>query len=67
MSLRIPGPMPCPDRVLQAMSKQMINHRGKEFGELMQRVTWRLKQLFQTEGDVFILTSSGTGGWRPPS
>jgi len=62
MSLRIPGPTPCPEKVLQAMSKQMINHRGKEFGEMMTRITARLKELFQTKGDVFILTSSGTGG-----
>jgi len=34
VSLRIPGPTPCPENVLQAMSKQMINHRGKEFGTL---------------------------------
>jgi len=62
MNLRIPGPTPCPEKVLHAMSKQMINHRGKEFGEMMLRVTARLKELFQTKGDVFILTSSGTGG-----
>ncbi len=62
MSLRIPGPTPCPDNVLKVMSKQMINHRGKEFGEIMTRVTARLKELYQTKGDVFILTSSGTGG-----
>src|SRR4030042_6206356 len=62
MSLRIPGPTPCPEKVLHAMSKQMINHRGKEFGEMMLRITARLKELFQTKGDVFILTSSGTGG-----
>jgi len=62
MSLRIPGPTPCPEKVLHAMSKQMINHRGKEFGEMMVRITARLKDLFQTKGDVFILTSSGTGG-----
>lgn len=61
MSLRIPGPTPCPENVLQAMSKQMINHRGKEFGTLTHQVTSRLKELFQTKGDVFILTSSGTG------
>lgn len=61
MSLRIPGPTPCPENVLQAMSKQMINHRGKEFGTLIHQVTSRLKELFQTKGDVFILTSSGTG------
>jgi aspartate aminotransferase-like enzyme len=62
MSLRIPGPTPCPENVLKAMSKQMINHRGKEFAELMTRATVRLQELFQTKGDVFILTSSGTGG-----
>ncbi len=62
MSLRVPGPTPCPEPVLQAMTKQMINHRGKEFEELIVHVTARLKELFQTEGDVFILTASGTGG-----
>jgi aspartate aminotransferase-like enzyme len=44
------------------MAKQMINHRGKEFGELLGRITARLKESFQTKGDVFVLTSSGTGG-----
>ena len=61
MSLRIPGPTPCPDDVLEAMSKQMVNHRGKEFGKLLRYVTSRLKEIFQTHGDVFILTCSGTG------
>lgn len=62
MSLRIPGPTPCPPQVLQAMTKQMIAHRGKEFGELLRDVVAKLKGFFQTKGDVFILTSSGTGG-----
>src|SRR4030042_5589996 len=62
MQLRIPGPTPIPDEVLQAMTKQMINHRGKEFGEFIHQITDRLKGLFQTKGDVFILTGSGTGG-----
>jgi len=61
VSLRIPGPTPCPEDVLQAMSKQMINHRGKEFAELIQQITSKLKQAFQTNGDVYILTCSGTG------
>ncbi|MGB2884410.1 MAG: alanine--glyoxylate aminotransferase family protein, partial [Dehalococcoidia bacterium] len=61
MNLRIPGPTPCPEDVLQAMSKQMINHRGKEFAELIQQVTSKLKRAFQTNGDVYILTCSGTG------
>lgn len=62
MQLRIPGPTPCPDEVLQAMTKQMINHRGKEFGALVRQITQQLKGVFQTKGDVLILTGSGTGG-----
>jgi len=60
--LRIPGPTPCPDEVLQAMTKQMINHRGSEFGQMLNEVTAQLKEVFQTSGDVFLLTGSGTGG-----
>ena len=61
-NLRTPGPTPCPVDVLQAMSKQMINHRGPEFGQILNGVTVKLKQLFQTKGDVLLLTASGTGG-----
>ncbi len=60
--LRIPGPTPCPIEVLQVMTRQMINHRGGEFGQILNKVTANLKQLFQTKGDVFLLTGSGTGG-----
>jgi aspartate aminotransferase-like enzyme len=60
--LRIPGPTPCPKEVLQAMSRQMINHRGPEFTKMLNNVTAKLKQFFQTKGDVFLLTGSGTGG-----
>jgi len=60
--LRIPGPTPCPVDVLQAMTRQMINHRGPEFGQILNWVIAKLKQLFQTKGDVFLLTGSGTGG-----
>jgi len=60
--LRIPGPTPCPSEVLQAMTRQMINHRGEEFGQILNKVTANLKRLFQTKGDVFLLTGSGTGG-----
>ncbi len=61
-NLRIPGPTPCPDEVLQAMSWQMINHRGPEFRQMLNDVTDKLKQIFQTKNDVFILSGSGTGG-----
>ncbi len=60
--LRIPGPTPCPPEVLQAMTKQMINHRGEEFQGMLMDVTDKLKQLFQTKNDLYLLTGSGTGG-----
>ncbi len=60
--LRIPGPTPCPPEVLKAVGRQMINHRGREFAEIIRDVTAKLKKVFQTKNDVFILTGSGTGG-----
>jgi len=60
--LRIPGPTPCPKEVLKTMSRQMINHRGPQFAQMLTDVTAKLKQLFQTKADVFLLTGSGTGG-----
>ncbi len=60
--LRIPGPTPCPPQALDAMGWQMINHRGPEFQEYITQATAKLKQIFQTKGDVFLLTASGTGG-----
>lgn len=61
MQLRIPGPTPCPPEVLEAMGKQMINHRGSQFAEMLNRITEKMKQLYKTKNDLFILTGSGTG------
>ncbi len=61
MQLRIPGPTPCPAEVLQSMTKEMINHRDREFSSIFLRVTEKLKKFFQTKNDVFVLTCSGTG------
>jgi len=60
-NLRLPGPTPVPDDVFQAMTKQMIDHRGVEFAELLGRLTMNLQTAFETKNDVFVLTSSGTG------
>lgn len=61
-NLRIPGPTPLPPRVRQALAGQMISHRGAEFRLLLRRVTGRLAAMLGTEGDVLVLTASGTGG-----
>jgi len=61
VQLRIPGPTPLPDTVREAGSRQMVNHRGPEFKELLGRVTAGMKKGFRTESEVMIITSSGTG------
>src|SRR3972149_11022098 len=61
-NLRIPGPTPVPPDVLEAMARPMVDHRGRHFAELIQRVSALLKEFFRTENDVLILSASGTGG-----
>ncbi len=61
-NLRIPGPTPCPEEVLQTQTRQMINHRGPEFADILNEVTDGLKTFFQTKNDLFVMTCSGTGG-----
>ena len=60
-NLRTPGPTPVPDDIVEAMSNPMINHRGPEFRDMINRSTEQLKQVFMTQNDLFILTASGTG------
>ena len=60
--LLAPGPTPVPPEVLLAMAKPIIHHRAPEFAQLFGEVRQDLKWLFQTENDVLILASSGTGG-----
>jgi alanine-glyoxylate transaminase/serine-glyoxylate transaminase/serine-pyruvate transaminase len=62
--LQIPGPTNVPDRVLRAMDRPTIDHRGPEFASLTHSVLNRLKQVFQTTGPVVIFPSSGTGAWE---
>lgn len=40
----------------------MVNHRGRQFADLIKRVAARLKEFFRTDNDVLILSASGTGG-----
>ncbi len=58
----LPGPTNVPDRVMHAMIKPIIGHRGAEFHALYEEITEKLKYVFQTQNDVFVLTCSGTGG-----
>lgn len=56
-----PGPTPIPADVLSAAAEPIIHHRTSEFSDIFMEVSEGLKYVFQTEQDVFVLTSSGTG------
>jgi alanine-glyoxylate transaminase / serine-glyoxylate transaminase / serine-pyruvate transaminase len=62
--LQIPGPTNVPDRVLRAIARPTIDHRGAEFAALAREVIDGLRQVFQTSGAVVIYPSSGTGAWE---
>jgi aspartate aminotransferase-like enzyme len=60
--LMIPGPTMVPQSILLAGASPMVNHRGPEFKAALEECTAGLKRVFQTSGEVFILSASGTGG-----
>ena len=59
--LLTPGPTMVPDRVLRALSRPTLYHRSPEFREIFLETRELLKRVLGTQGDVLILTSSGTG------
>ncbi len=61
-NLRIPGPTVVPQAVLAASARPMINHRGPEFAALLAALTRALQDFLRTQGDVLLLTASGSGG-----
>jgi alanine-glyoxylate transaminase/serine-glyoxylate transaminase/serine-pyruvate transaminase len=62
--LHTPGPTNLPERVLRAMDRNAINHRGPEFGALGRKVIEQLRPVFGTEGIIGIFPASGTGAWE---
>jgi alanine-glyoxylate transaminase / serine-glyoxylate transaminase / serine-pyruvate transaminase len=62
--LQIPGPAPVPDRILRAMDRPIIDHRGPEFQKLAKRVLEGIKSIFNCSGPVVIYTATGTGAWE---
>ncbi|MDX6749809.1 aminotransferase class V-fold PLP-dependent enzyme [Geminicoccaceae bacterium 1502E] len=62
--LQIPGPTNVPDRVLRAIDRPTIDHRGPEFQRLGQEVLAGIKEIFQTRQPVIIYPASGTGAWE---
>jgi aspartate aminotransferase-like enzyme len=55
------GPTPLPPKVSQVMAEPILYHRAPAFVEIYEQVLRRLKMVFQTERDVLLFASSGTG------
>jgi len=53
-----------PDRVLRAMDRPVIDHRGPEFARLATEVLEGLRAVFQTASPVLMYPASGTGAWE---
>ena len=62
--LQIPGPTNVPDRVLRAIDRPVIDHRGPEFAQLGREVLENIRSIFQTTGPVIIYPGSGSGAWE---
>lgn len=62
--LQIPGPTNVPDRVLRAIDRPTIDHRGPEFQALGEEVLAGIRRIFRTRHPVVIYPASGTGAWE---
>ena len=62
--LQIPGPTNVPDRVLRAIDRPTIDHRGPEFQRLGFEVLAGMRDIFKTQQPVIIYPASGTGAWE---
>ena len=62
--LQIPGPTNVPDRVLRAIDRPTIDHRGPEFQRIGFEVLAGMRDIFKTKQPVIIYPTSGTGAWE---
>ena len=60
--LLAPGPTPVPEHVALEMAQPMVHHRTPQFSKIFAEAAETAKYLFQTQQDVLILASTGTGG-----
>lgn len=57
----LPGPTNVPNRIMNAMLAPIINHRSEDFRILYKRIIEKTQKVFETNGDIILLTTSGTG------
>jgi alanine-glyoxylate transaminase / serine-glyoxylate transaminase / serine-pyruvate transaminase len=62
--LQLPGPTNVPDRVLRAIDRPTIDHRGPDFARMTLEILEGVRGVFQTRQHVVIFPSSATGAWE---
>ncbi len=62
--LQLPGPSNVPDRILRAIDRPTIDHRGPEFAKLTRSLQAGLRRVFKTEHDVIMFPGSASGAWE---
>src|SRR5579872_533112 len=63
--VQVPGPTNVPERVLRAMDRQIIDHRGPDFAECTREILPAMQKLVKTkDAHVVLYPSSGTGAWE---
>lgn len=59
-----PGPTPVPPEVLAAIAEPVIHHRARDYREIYERCLSRLRDVYRTQHDVLLYTTSGTGAFE---
>jgi aspartate aminotransferase-like enzyme len=62
--LLTPGPTPVPPEVLAALAEPVIHHRARDYREIYERCLARLREVYRTQNDVLMFTTSGTGAFE---
>jgi len=62
--LQIPGPSNIPDRVLRAIDRPVMDHRGAEFAAIVKETLHDIGKIIQTRSPVAMYSASGSGAWE---
>jgi len=60
--LSLPGPTECDPEVLNELNRPNLPHYGELWLDFYLKMLNKLRKIYQTNGSVFIIPSSGTGG-----
>ena len=59
--LLLPGPIDIWEETLEALSRQVLPQYGDDFNPIWLETVSMVKEIFQTENDVIIMTAPGSG------